>query len=234
MLSYAKPSKKNKTAEHATPVMITTQSVWKDEDGKETRDENEQLAEYCKRDAYGKITEYGCITGQYDYEGYIRMFKIHYSGERIDSVQWKEAYFWLVDKEKELVLKSNESIYDKVTGESIGFLHDADKNVKGLDPRSIESMRQYADSKNDILERQFGRQYEFDGYKWDKQTNDAQGRPTYTEAKNEYSDGEYSNYTIRYTYGKGFTEKAVNLKQRRDFGGDVDDMEYNYIITEKY
>lgn len=237
LLSYGKtsPKKTNKADAYSKPVMITTRTIWKDEEGNEISDgDEEQLSEYCKYDAQGRIAEYGCITGQYDYEGYIRMFKINYKGEKIDSVQWKEVYFGMVNDKKDLILRKGVSIYDNVTGENIGFTHDADKKAKDLNPKSIESMRQYADSKNDILERQFGRQYEFSSYEWDKQKNDAQGRPTYTEIKQNFGDDEYSQYKVSYTYGKDYVKKRVNLKQRRDFGGDVDDMEYDYIITEKY
>ena len=72
-----------KYVDMSKPIMITMKFVESDSD--------ESLCEYCRYDAQGRIIEYGCLVGQFDYETYIRMFKIHYNGKKIDSIQWKEV-----------------------------------------------------------------------------------------------------------------------------------------------
>ena len=217
------------------PVLITVNTLWKDDNGSFKEDGEPSIAEYCRYDAKGRILEYGCFTGQFDYEGYIRMFKICYSGEKIDSVQWKEVYSGKVEEKKDEIFKNGVSIFDIVTGKNIGFMHEADKDVKDLDPYSPASMRQYADTKSDILERQFGIMYDFSGIKkWDKENRDGSGRLTYSEYKNEFGDGEYEHYKIKYTYGEDFVRRNFTKKQRVEFEGDVDESEYNYVQVEKY
>ena len=85
----------------------------------------------------------------------------------------------MVDPKLGEIFKKGVSIYDQITGEHIGWLHPTDTAVKDLDPYSIASMRQYADTKNDILWRQYGTLYDFSGIeKWTKMERDNQGRPT--------------------------------------------------------
>ena len=191
------------------------------------------VCEYCRYDGEDRIIEYGCLTGQFDYEGYIRMFKIHYNGEKIDSVEWKEVYSNLVDEKKDLIFQKDVSIFDKITGENIGFMHEADKDVKDLDPTSIVSMRKYAESKNDILWRQYGVMYDFNCIdKWKTEKRDDQGRLTYSEFVEE---SELTNtYKINYSYGDDFVKKAVKLKEKGEFEGDEINMDYKFTITEKY
>ena len=224
-----------KNVDFSKPVLITTNTLWKDEDGSLKEDGTPSVAEYCRYDSKGRILEYGCLTGQFDYEGYIRMFKICYSGEKIDSVQWKEVYSGKLEEKKGEIFKKDVSIFDIVTGENIGFIHEADKEVKDLDPYSIASMRHYADTKTDILERQFGIMYDFSVVeKWNKQERDNSGRVTYAEYKNAFGEGEYELYKIKYTYGEDFVKRTFNKKQRVEFEGDFDENEYDYVQVEKY
>ncbi|MBQ2077562.1 MAG: hypothetical protein II471_08640, partial [Bacteroidales bacterium] len=69
-----------KYVDMSKPILITMKF--------EETDPTEALCEYCRYDGQGRIIEYGCLTGQFDYESYVRMFKIHYSGKKIDSIQW--------------------------------------------------------------------------------------------------------------------------------------------------
>ena len=191
------------------------------------------VCEYFRYDGENRIIEYGCLTGQYDYEGYIRMFKIHYNGEKIDSVEKKEVYSNLVDEKKDLIFKKDVSIFDKITGENIGFNYEADKDVKNLDPTSTASMREYANSQNDILYRQFGPRYDFsDIDKWTKEKRDEQGRLTYSEIVviNELTD----TYKITYSYGEDFVKKSVKLNQKGEFEGDEINSDWKYNLTEQY
>jgi len=220
---YSVDNFSGKFVDFSKPVLIT----------KKNSDGNEWICEYCRYDAENKIIEYGCYTGQYDYEGYIRMFKINYKGSNIDSVQWKEVYSNLVDEKKDIIFQQGISIFDKITGKNIGFLHDADKDVKNLDPKSIASMRKYADSKNDILERQYGRLYDFsDVKKWDNEKRDDKGRLTYSEYSEEYD--LTTKYKIDYSYGGDFVKEYINLHESGEFEGESIDNEWNYTQTEKY
>jgi len=136
-------------------------------------DEEETLCEYCRYDAQGRIIEYGCITGQFDYETFIRMFKINYKEEKIDSIQCKEVYHGVASQKMDMIFKEGISFYDQFSGNDIGFILDTDKGVKDLDPHSITSMRTYAESKNDILVREFAWMYDFDSIKkWNKENRD--------------------------------------------------------------
>ncbi len=209
------------------PIIITMKFVESDSD--------ESLCEYCRYDAQGRIIEYGCLVGQFDYETYIRMFKIHYNGKKIDSIQWKEVLFGYASDKKDLIFKKGISFYDQFTSQETGYYHDTDKDVKDLDPNSIASMRTYAESKNDILERQFGRLYDFSTVKWDKEEKDEKlGLPIYSELENDYGD-EYESYILAYSYTPDdYTKKIVFHKKRTEFDGDIYENESKYIITEKY
>ena len=191
------------------------------------------LCEYCRYDGEDRIIEYGCLTGQFDYEGYIRMFKIHYNGEKIDSVEMKEVYSNLVEEKKDLIFQKDVSIFNKITGENIGFTFEADKEVKNLDPKSITSMREYAESKNDILCRQFGPIYDFSVIdKWKTEKRDEQGRLTYSEITiaNDLTD----DYKINYSFEDGIVKKAVKLHQQGEFEEEEISSDWKYTITEKY
>jgi hypothetical protein len=134
----------------------------------------------------------------------------------------------------DLIFKKDISFYDLFDSDTPGNLRDTDTDVKNLDPHSIASMRAYAESKNDILERQFGRLYDFSCIKrWDKETKDKQGRPTYSESTDDYGD-EYENYKVKYSYGDDYTKMSVNLKKRTMFEEEMDENEWNYIIFENY
>ncbi|MBO7652625.1 MAG: hypothetical protein J6S84_07945 [Bacteroidales bacterium] len=209
------------------PIMITMKFVESDSD--------ESLCEYCRYDAQGRIIEYGCLVGQFDYETYVRMFKIHYSSKKIDSIQWKEVISGYVSEKMDLIFKKGISFYDQFTGDVPGYLRDTDTDVKDLDPYSIASMRTYAESKNDILERQFGRLYDFSTIKWDKEEKDEKlGLPIYSEFENDYGD-EYESYILAYSYLPGdYSQKIVFHKKRAEFDGDIYENESKYIITEKY
>ena len=88
--TYSIDNFSGKYVDFTKPVLITK----KNDNG------DDWICEYCRYDGENKIIEYGCITGQYDYEVYIRMFKINYNGSNIDSVQWKEVYANLVFEKK--------------------------------------------------------------------------------------------------------------------------------------
>jgi hypothetical protein len=209
------------------PIMITMKFVGTDSD--------ESLCEYCRYDAQGRIIEYGCLVGQFDYETYIRMFKIHYSGKKIDSIQWKEVISGYVSEKMDLIFKNGISFYDQFTDDVPGNLRDTDTEIKDLDTHSIVSIRTYAESKNDILERQFGRLYDFSTVKWDKEEKDEKlGLPIYSELENDYGD-EYESYILAYSYLPGdYSQKIVFHKKRTEFDGDIYENESKYIITEKY
>ncbi|MBQ3689518.1 MAG: hypothetical protein II937_06590 [Bacteroidales bacterium] len=218
---YSVDNFSGKYIDFSKPVLITR------------KDDLAGVCEYFRYDGENRIIEYGCLTGQYDYEGYIRMFKIHYNGEKIDFVEKKEVYANLVDEKKDLIFKKDVSIFDKITGENIGFTYEADKNVKTLDPNSIASMRKYAESQNDILYRQFGPRYDFsDIDKWTKEKRDDQGRLTYSEIVviNELTD----TYKITYSYGEDFVKKSVKLNQKGEFEGDEINSDWKYNLTEQY
>lgn len=223
---YDADNTNGKYVDMSKPIMITLKF--------EETDPDESLCEYCRYDAQGKIIEYGCLVGQFDYETFIRMFKIHYNGEKIDSVQWKEVISGYASEKMDLIFKKGTSFYDQFTGDIPGYLRDTDSEVKGLDPHSIASMRAYAESKNDILERQFGRLYDFSCIKkWDKEKKDKQGRPTYSENTDDYGD-EYESYKVNYSYGDDYTKLSVNFKKRAMFDEEMYDSEWDYIIFENY
>ncbi len=204
------------------PILITAKF-----DG----DEEETLGEYCRYDAQGRIIEYGCITGQFDYESYIRMFKIHYNGEKIDSVQCKEVYYGIASQKMDMIFKEGISFYDQFSGNDIGFILDTDKAPKNLDTKSIASMRAYADSKNDILVREFAWMYDFDSIKkWNKEKNKLL---IYSEFV-DYSGEGVSTYKINYSYAIDHNTKSINCIQRGEFDGEEYENERNYTITEKY
>ena len=208
------------------PIMITMKFVESD---------SESLCEYCRYDAQGRIIEYGCLVGQFDYETYIRMFKIHYNGKKIDSIQWKEVISGYASEKMNLIFKKGISFYDQFAGDVTGYLRDTDTDIKDLDTKSIASMRAYAESKNDILERQFGRLYDFSTVKWDKEKKDEKlGLPIYSELENDYGD-EYESYILAYSYlPDDYTQKIVFHKKHAEFDGDIYENESKYIITEKY
>ena len=225
-----------KYVDFSRPVLIMTKNIWKDDDGNldEEGEGEGTINEYCRYDSKGRILEYGCMTGQYDYEGYIRMFKINYNGDKIDSVQWKEVYNWMVSEKKDLIFKKGVSLFDQITGQNIGFIHDADKDVNGLDPYSISSMREYADTKNDILERQFGIVYDFNYIKWDNVQKDGQGRLTYSEYKENRGGDEYLEYKIKYSYGDDYVKKIINKKECVLVEEYLESTDFNYNQTAKY
>ncbi|MBR4264821.1 MAG: hypothetical protein IKQ46_02065 [Bacteroidales bacterium] len=218
---YSVDNLSGKFVDNSKPILITREG------------DLAALCEYCRYDGEGRIIEYGCLTGQFDYEGYTRMFKIHYNGAKIDSIEQKEVYSNLVDEKKDLIFQKDVSIYDKVTGENIGFMYAADKDVKTLDPTSIASMRKYAESKNDILCRQFGPMYDFSGIdKWKTEKRDDQNRLTYSDAtiENDMTD----TYKINYSYGDDFVKKTVKLHQKGEFEGDEVSSDWKYTIKEQY
>ncbi|MBQ3832224.1 MAG: hypothetical protein II815_03520 [Bacteroidales bacterium] len=216
-----------KYVDMSKPILITMKF--------EETDPNEALCEYCRFDDQGRIIEYGCLTGQFDYESYVRMFKIHYSGKKIDSIQWKEVISGYVSEKMDLIFKKGTSFYDQFAGDVPGYIRDTETDIKDLDTKSIASMRAYAESKNDILERQFGRLYDFSTVKWDKEEKDEKlGLPIYSELENDYGD-EYESYILAYSYTPDdYTKKIVFHKKRTEFDGDIYETENNYIITEKY
>lgn len=198
-------------------------------------DEEETLCEYCRYDAQGRIIEYGCITGQFDYESYIRMFKIHYNGEKIDSVQCKEVYHGVASQKMDMIFKEGISFYDQFSGNDIGFILDTDKAPKNLDTKSIASMRAYADSKNDILVREFAWMYDFDSIKkWNKEKRDKKNKLLIYSEFVDYSGEGESIYKINYSYAIDHNTKSVICIQRGEFDGEEYENERNYTITEKY
>ena len=218
---YSVDNLSGKFVDYSKPVLITR------------KNDLQGLCEYCRYDGEDRIIEYGCVTGQYDYESYIRMFKINYNGEKIDSIQCKEVYLNLVEDKQDLIFKKDVSIFDQITGDGIGFLFEADKNVKDLDPKSIASMRKYADSKNDILWRQYRLMYDFSEInKWKTEKRDDQGRLTYSEIT---LDVEYTDtYKINYTYEDGIIKKVVKLKTKGEGEEGPFTSDWNYTLTEKY
>lgn len=215
-----------KYVDMSKPILITMKF--------EETDPNEALCEYCRFDGQGRIIEYGCLTGQFDYESYVRMFKIHYSGKKIDSIQWKEVLCGYASDKKNLIFKKGISFYDQFSEKKTGYYRDTDKEAKGLDPKSIASMRAYAESKDDILERQFGRLYDFSYIKkWDNEKKDKTGRLTYTEIKEGY-DEEYEIYKISYSYLTDYTKLSINLQKRTIFDEEIYESEYDYVVYEKY
>lgn len=223
---YDADNTSGKYVDMSKPIMITMKFVESD---------SESLCEYCRYDAQGRIIEYGCLVGQFDYETYIRMFKIHYNGKKIDSIQWKEVISGYVSEKMNLIFKKGISFYDQFAGDVPGYQRDTDTDIKDLDTKSIASMRTYAESKNDILERQFGRLYDFSTVKWDKEEKDEKlGLPIYSELENDYGD-EYESYILAYSYSPDdYTKKIVFHKKRTEFDGDIYENESKYIITEKY
>ena len=215
-----------KYVDTSKPIMITMKF--------EEADHIESLCEYCRYDEQGRIIEYGCMVGQFDYETYVRMFKIHYSGKKIDSIQWKEVLSGYASDKKDLIFKKGISFYDQFSSQETGYYRDTDKGVKGLDPKSIASMRAYAESKSDMLERQFGRMYDFSGIKkWDKEKKDNLGLLTYSETKEGY-DEEYEIYKINYSYLIDYTKLSINLQKRTIYDGEIYESEYDYVVYEKY
>lgn len=197
---------------------------------------DESLCEYCRYDAQGRIIEYGCLVGQFDYETFIRMFKIHYNGEKIDSVQWKEVISGYASEKMDLIFKKGTSFYDQFTGNDIGFILDTDKAPKDFDTKSIASMRAYADSKNDILVRQFAWLYDFSTIKeWDKEKKDKEGILIYSELVDYSNEGDES-YKINYSYGYcgDYSTKNIVNTSHTEYEGEVYENERNYIITETY
>ena len=209
------------------PILITAKF-----DG----DNEETLCEYCRYDAQARIIEYGCITGQFDYETYIRMFKIHYKGEKIDSVQCKEVYCGIASQKMDLIFKKGISFYDQFAGNDIGFILDTDKAPRDLDTKSIASMRTYSDSKNDILVRQFAWMYDFSAIKeWDKERKDKEGVLIYSEFVDYNGDGDES-YKINYSYGlcgDYITRNIVNISHT-EIEDEIYENERNYVLTETY
>lgn len=198
-------------------------------------DSEETLCEYSRYDAQGRIIEYGCITGQFDYETYIRMFKIHYKGEKIDSIQCKEVFCGIASQKMDLIFKKGISFYDQFTGNDIGFILDTDKAAKDLDTKSLASMRAYADSKNDILVREFAWMYEFDSIKkWNKEKRDKKNNLLIYSEFVDYSGEGESTYKINYSYAIDHGTKSINCIQRGEFDGEEYEYERNYIITETY
>lgn len=225
-LPYDVDNTSGKFVDFSKPIMITMKF--------EETDPDESLCEYCRYDAQGKIIEYGCLTGQFDYETYVRMFKIHYNGEKIDSIQWKEIISGYASEKMDLIFKKDISFYDLFDSDTPGNLRDTDTDVKNLDPHSIASMRAYAESKNDILERQFGRLYDFSSIKkWDKEKKDNLGFLTYSEIKEGY-DEEYEIYKISYSYLTDYTKLSINLQKRTIFDEEIYESEYDYVVYEKY
>ena len=209
------------------PILITAKF---DGDGEET------LCEYCRYDTLARIIEYGCITGQFDYETYIRMFKIHYKGEKIDSVQCKEVYCGIASQKMDMIFKKGISFYDQFTGNDIGFILDTDKAPKNLDTKAIASMRAYADSKNDILVRQFAWMYDFSAIKeWGKELKDKEGVLIYSEFVDYNGDGDES-YKINYSYGHcgDYTTKNIVNISHTEIEGETYENERNYVLTETY
>ena len=194
----------------------------------------QSLQEYARYDGRGRIVEYGCITGQFDYEGYVRMFKLFYNGDKIDSIQWKEVYSGAADKQIDNIFKKGVSVYDCITGDEIGYSRPTDTQITDLDPTSIKSMRKYADSKNDILCREFGRIYDFSEIKWDKQQRDNDGRLISSEFK-QTSGQEYDSYKIKYTNKLDQTIMKITRKfrQEEEEGGFFEN-EFSYTLTQKY
>lgn len=208
------------------PILITAKF-----DG----DEEETLAEYCRYDVKGRIIEYGCITGQFDYEAYIRMFKIHYNGEKIDSVQCKEVYYGAASQKMDMIFKEGISFYDQFSGNDIGFILDTDNAPKDLDTKSIASMRAYADSKNDILVREFAWMYDFDSIKkWNKEKRDKKNKLLIYSEFVDYSGEGESTYKITYSYAIDSNTKFINCIQRGEFDGEEYEYERNYTITVTY
>ena len=191
------------------------------------------LQEYARYDGRGRIIEYGCITGQFDYEGYVRMFKLFYNGDKIDSIQWKEVYSGAADKQIDNIFKKGVSIYDRITGNDIGYSHPTDTKITDLDPTSIKSMRKYADTKNDILCREFGRVYDFSEIKWDKQEYDIFGNIESSEFKETIGE-EYDSYKIKYTKQADQTIMKITRKFRQEGEEDLYEGEQSYTLTQNY
>ena len=209
------------------PTLITTK--WDDAD-------LARLGEYCICDNEGRIVEYGCKTGQFDYDDYIRMFKIYYSGSKIDSIQSKEIYAHLIDEDpekREALFNKRVSPFNMITDENAGGICHTDKDVQGFDPKSIASMRKYADNFESNTCRQYYPVYEFTFVeKWEKEKRDDQGRLTYSEYT--IDDDLTNKYKINYTYGDGVVTKKVTLQRTGEFEGDEVNMTNKYTITEKY
>ena len=211
----------------AIPTLIT----YKWDDGG-----SEQLGEYCLCDNEGRIIEYGCKTGQFDYDTYIRMCRIYYSGDNVDSIQCKEIYANEVDEKPEIMglfANSAASIFYKFTDRESGFFYPTDKDVKDFDPKSIASMRDYADNIESNLVRSYYPMYDFSFVeKWEKEKRDDQGRLTYSEYTIE--DELTNKYKINYTYGDGVITKKVTLNRTGEFEGDRVNRTVKYTITERY
>ncbi|MBO7597312.1 MAG: hypothetical protein J6T70_09745 [Bacteroidales bacterium] len=197
---------------------------------------SEKLGEYCLCDNDGRIIEYGCKLGQYDYDDYIRMCRIYYSGDKVDSIQCKEVYSYEVDEKPEIMglfANSATSIFDKFTDREHGVLYPTDKDVKDFDPKSIASMRNYSDNIESNLVRSYYPKYEFSFVeKWEKEKRDDQGRLTYSEYTIE--DELTNKYKINYTYGDGVVTKKVTINQTGEFEGERVNRTDKYTITERY
>ncbi|MDD6001858.1 MAG: hypothetical protein PUC50_06675 [Bacteroidales bacterium] len=191
------------------------------------------LQEYARYDGRGRIIEYGCITGQYDYEGYVRMFKLFYNGDKIDSIQWKEVLSGAADQQIDNIFKKGVSIYDRITGDDIGYSQPTDTKITDLDPTSIKSMREYADTKNDILCREFGRIYDFSQIKWDKEQRDINGHLISSEFKETIGE-EYDSYKIKYTNEPFQTIMKVTRKFRQEGEEELYEGESSYTLTQTY
>ena len=94
-------------------------------------------------------------------------------------------------------------------------------------------MRKYADSKNDILWRQYRLMYDFSEInKWKTEKRDDQGRLTYSEIT---LDVEYTDtYKINYTYEDGIIKKVVKLKTKGEGEEGPFTSDWNYTLTEQY
>ena len=95
-------------------------------------------------------------------------------------------------------------------------------------------MRKYADSKNDILCREFGRIYDFSEIKWDKQQRDNDGRLISSEFK-QTSGQEYDSYKIKYTNKLDQTIMKITHKYRQEEEeGGFFENEFSYTLTQTY
>lgn len=114
-----------------------------------------------------------------------------------------------------------------------GYSQPTDTKVADLDPTSIKSMREYADTKNDILCREFGRIYDFSQIKWDKEQRDIDGHLIFSEFKETIGE-EYDSYKIKYTNEPFQTIMKVTRKFRQEGEEDLYEGESSYTLTQTY
>ena len=132
-----------------------------------------------------------------------------------------------------MIFKNGASAFNLITKEEDGGRCLTDKDVQNFDPKSIASMRKYADNYESNTCRQYYPKYEFSFVdKWEKEKRDDQGRLTYSEYTIE--DDLTNKYKINYTYGDGVVTKKVTLNRTGEFEGDRVNMTDKYTITEKY